>query len=612
MKKIFIFLILLFWLFINQNSFAAFSNLWNYYYLPGSSQWSKFFSHSYSYVVWWFYNNLQKYYIIVNPSSTSYNWYIKIIDYSNNLINSISLNKNDYSFLDSYNYLYRYQYYESSKYYIIMIYHKTYSWTPKNSFIFINKQNFKIWYSSQDPSQLYKFYVPFSINEDKFITYSNWTDTYFYDLTSTWFLLNSSFSGDLYKINWSNKLNFLSCDYSYILSNNKVLCSNWTDIIKRYYWDDQYNEFSEDYISWILPDNYFFKWYELLWDTAVYWINQEIYLYDSNLWTAVQNWTWFLNFIKWDISNGLKYYSIPWSLSGSYFDYQYLDNWNWFIELLAWLSLVNDTLRYSYFKFNSIFSDNIIKLDFLLEWLDVLTESNWELIIYESNQDLSSTWTTDNTTLDLSSIEDLKNNTFINSIKDLFNISLPDTPQLTLNLPIPYLTDTFWIGYREQNAELPLINDRLWKNFIEKSDNWSKLLSFIFAIFYIIVRVVIIFWVLYIFKLYHRIINKITEYLFWFSWWEKQLWNIVSLPLYFTYLVIVFWTFAILFTYIIWFFPIINILIDFINVLFSFIVASFFDYNLFKLIVNTTFTLFIAWFISYIAYILTLKFWRLN
>ncbi len=153
---------------------------------------------------------------------------------------------------------------------------------------------------------------------------------------------------------------------------------------------------------------------------------------------------------------------------------------------------------------------------------------------------------------------------------------------VTFNLAKPVINSnwTFWIATFP--VELEFISDKFGISTIERNSTVQNFMSFFLALFYIMSKVVFIFillapifFILWIFKQFSAI----------FDLSKNTTWNLVSIPLYLTYLTAFFvtiWTFWVL----IWsFYDFIMIVYSYLNYIFIWISWSLWSYEFFRNVV---------------------------
>jgi len=201
----------------------------------------------------------------------------------------------------------------------------------------------------------------------------------------------------------------------------------------------------------------------------------------------------------------------------------------------------------------------------------------------------------------------------LNEFIKFYNVLLPlEDPILNIDIPFLYLTTDFWVWYNQQEVELLPITDRLWKNHIEENTLWKQFVSFILAVWYIFLRLAIIWIIFFLFNLYYHAIKKFTSSIFWENFnWNKN-WNVWSLVFFLVFIVSVVLTFVSILWIILPIFPFFDLIVHILTVVFSYLTFSFFDYYLFALIVNAFFGFLVWSFILYLLYLITLKFLRIN
>ncbi len=248
---------------------------------------------------------------------------------------------------------------------------------------------------------------------------------------------------------------------------------------------------------------------------------------------------------------------------------------------------------------------------------DFVNEIDWQATIdREENKAVSDVENNDLTSNTIFRSIFWKFTWFLNDVFWLFIITLPRTPDMNVVVPVPFITPDFkiWILYKP--AVLSVIEDNLWVSQINTDDNsWRYFLVFFLSILYILIRVFIIWFTLFLFWMYWYIVKLFLSYVIGFSIQESIIWH-PSNGMWLVVYVLVYWvvlTFFIwVFHYSIWLNDFLLSVTSWLNLFFTFISANIWMYNTLANIVN----FFFAWVVVSLVGFLTLKhvigFWRLN
>lgn len=300
--------------------------------------------------------------------------------------------------------------------------------------------------------------------------------------------------------------------------------------------------------------------------------------------------------ITWDTYNNDWSLFCTWSWCSNF-----IINWTWTIDLWITLTWSLDPSRVSNSCIKKVcsFTDFSCSVDNIKLWFD-----------FSCNIDFSksASWTLINT---LSG--QVNSLTTLSNFTNYYNITLPNTPNLDLTIPYLYIDNSWWIAYSTATWNLSFATwSLLNKNHMTKNTDWKNFISFLLWIIYIVIRLVIIYWIIYIFKLFYETIKKLVENIFWLdlSWkWNGNFWSVFF---YVAFLISVFSIFTWFYWLLPWLLPIINIINTIVTVIISSIAFNFFSYSVFQTTVNLFFVWVLSSFILYLLYLLANKFFRLN
>lgn len=208
--------------------------------------------------------------------------------------------------------------------------------------------------------------------------------------------------------------------------------------------------------------------------------------------------------------------------------------------------------------------------------------------------------------------KELLDKVWLQQYLDFYNINVPTTPYLQIQVPTLTINSNAQIWFQVINTDLKPISDKLWKSNISRDENGSNFIIFFIAVFYIIFKVLLISSIFFIYYLYDKYLSKLASLLLWNDNITNTSWNLVTLILYVAFLILKISMFWLIFVYILD----IKSIFDFIGSLWlafsSYLAFTFWNYLFFANVVNIFFAWFIVAFFVYIIYILANKYWKLN
>jgi len=390
----------------------------------------------------------------------------------------------------------------------------------------------------------------------------------------------------LYLTNW-NWINYLELTWS--IDDNKFKLYDCSfDYQSR--WSPIYNKSSND--------NYFSVWTWILLDQYYKWLCLEF----NNNWFSSQSlaynfWDYTLKYQDTEIcvkSNWDQYF---WDVLLCSWSWCTAFDWTWSIDLRQDL-VFDSTSQQSCQKKSCSLTDFGCHIDNVKLWFD-----------FSCSVDLSKTasWTLVNT------LSGQVNSVFtpLSTVISLLNITIPSTPDFSLDVPILYWLNSK-VAYKTVNTTLNYEKDPLHRNWITANTTWKMFLSFVSAVIYIWARILILIWIFYLFRFYFLLLWQAYTSLTWENVKIDTAWNIWSLLFYVAYISVVIWTFTVFFGFLIPVLPILDVLNHYVTLLFTFFNYYFLNYSVFSTLVNVFFSSIIWSIILYSIYRLINKFWKLN
>ncbi len=323
---------------------------------------------------------------------------------------------------------------------------------------------------------------------------------------------------------------------------------------------DQRLVFSENNITyeydtfWELSNSY--SW------ALVYWINQDIYTFDSFDFSP-DIWGWHYNTI---LQNG---------------QIRYIKNWDLFID--------DDSSSSNFF--------------------DISNSWGWT----------TSTWTTTETwniIID-NAISPIIDAIFWNSTDfiQFYDINIPtEYENLYFDVPVISLTDWFKFELSTQQTQIPDIrSNALDIKAFERNEDWAKFIVFFLAVTYIISRLILVWMLFYLIFLLSSVLAKIFQKFTWIDSSKVEFsWNIITSVIAWAFFVLYAFALASLYTSVIPLLPMADKISHLLTVFFSTIANTFWEYVYFATIVNSFF-LAVTWLIVwYIWMRIAVAFWKLN